>query len=374
MRTRAAKIVGLAAAALLLVGIPALAGSVRADERAPATAPQAGAKPGVSAPAVRKRAGSRAIRSTRAAKRIGARPRARRAGRTVRTASLLATSVELCAKAGTKTMPDGSSVDIWGFVEKPALAVNCSDPLVGPPDLPGPMLEATVGDAVNVTLHNALGENVSIVFPGQDEPPDDAGVPPGGSKLYSFTADDPGTYLYESGTNTSRQVPMGLYGAFVVHPSTAGQAYGSASSAFDQEAVLVLSEVDPALHANPGTFDLLEYHPKFWLINGKGYPGTAAISAAAGNKLLIRYLNAGLHNHTMTLVGVHQKIIAKDAFLLNFPYEVVAETLPSGQTADMIVSIPAGASGASFPLYNRQLHVTNGADFPGGMMTFVTVP
>ena len=41
---------------------------------------------------------------------------------------------------------------------------------------------------------------------------------------------------------------MGLYGALVVRPATAGQAYDDAATAFDDEAVLVLSEIDPALN------------------------------------------------------------------------------------------------------------------------------
>ena len=49
-------------------------------------------------------------------------------------------------------------------------------------------------------------------------------------------------------------------------------------------------------------------------------------------------------------------------------------------TADEIATIPAAAaSGSAFPLYNRNLHLTNGAfggpqHSPGGMLTFMRVP
>ena len=33
---------------------------------------------------------------------------------------------------------------------------------------------------------------------------------------YTFTASNPGTYVYESGTDTGKQVQMGLYGALIV--------------------------------------------------------------------------------------------------------------------------------------------------------------
>ena len=39
---------------------------------------------------------------------------------------------------------------------------------------------------------------------------------------YTFTASQPGTYLYESGTNPHKQVHMGLYGALVVRPTGTG--------------------------------------------------------------------------------------------------------------------------------------------------------
>jgi FtsP/CotA-like multicopper oxidase with cupredoxin domain len=281
-------------------------------------------------------------------------------------------SVTLCAREGTLTLPDGLSVPIWGFAIPPA-GRACQDPLVVA-QIPGPLLEVTVGGMVEITLTNALSENVSLIFPGQDLQPDLTGVPPGESRVYRFRASNPGTYLYESGVNPQRQVAMGLYGPLVVRPSVPNQDSEDPATAFDAEAILVLSEIDPNLNANPNGFNLLQYSPKYWLINGRAYPQTAEISAPAGGRLLIRYLNAGFLNHTMLLLGAHQRVIARDAFFLPYPYEAVAETIPSGQTLDVLVSIPANASaGQRFPLYNRQLRLTNRNTFPGGMLTFIRV-
>ena len=38
-----------------------------------------------------------------------------------------------------------------------------------------------------------------------------------------------------------------MHGALIIRPSVAGQAYDSPTTAYDDEAVLVLSEIDPAL-------------------------------------------------------------------------------------------------------------------------------
>jgi FtsP/CotA-like multicopper oxidase with cupredoxin domain len=277
-------------------------------------------------------------------------------------------SVELCAKAGSITLPGAGAVDIWGYALKPLLT-DCSDPSVVPA-LPGPVINAVPGVPVNVTLHNGLDQATSIVFPGSTAEPVE--VAPGDSHMYSFSA-AAGTYLYQSGSNVSRQLPMGLYGALVVDAILPGQAYDDAASAYDAQAVLVLSEIDLELNADPAGFNLLDWAPTYWLINGKAYPETAEIAGAGGSRLLLRYVNASLDHHTMALLGSHQRIIAKDADPVASPMDVVAETIPAGSTADMIVTMPTAAAGTKLPLYNRQLRITNGNSFPGGQLTFLSV-
>lgn len=280
-------------------------------------------------------------------------------------------TIELCASAGSVTMPDGAVVPIWGFSE--LTGGGCA-----PAQLPGPLLDVNAGDVVTVSVFNDLGENVSLVFPGQNMAPDVNGVAPGGAASYTFTAGEPGTFLYESGTNPAIQVPMGLYGPLVVRPATANRAYDGPAPVseyeYDSEAILLLSEIDPVFNSSPTSANLLNYAPMYWLINGKAYPDTAAITAGSGERVLLRYLNAGSINHTMTMLGLHQRLVAMDGYPLLYPVTLVAQTIPSGQTMDMVTTVPAGAAvGATFPLYNRQLHLTNVAAFPGGMMTFISV-
>ena len=209
--------------------------------------------------------------------------------------------------------------------------------------------------------------------------PDTIGIAVGGTKTYTFTAANPGTFLYEAGLlpNAEHQVAMGLYGALIVRPATAGQAYNDAVTAFDDEAVLVLSEIDPALNANPSTFDMRNYAPKYFLINGKAYPATATdpITSAAGSKVLLRYVNAGIQQHSMAVLGLRQNFVAKDGSLLpSLNHNVAAESLAPGQTGDAIATIPAAAATESkFAVYDGSLMLRN-SNLPGfgGMLTFVT--
>ncbi len=75
-------------------------------------------------------------------------------------------------------------------------------------------------------------------------------------------AGSPGTFIYESGSNVSKQIEMGMYGALIVRPTGHPDwAYGSASTQFDpnREYLLLLSEFDPDLHhavETGGTYDL----------------------------------------------------------------------------------------------------------------------
>jgi FtsP/CotA-like multicopper oxidase with cupredoxin domain len=278
-----------------------------------------------------------------------------------------AVTFDLCADEGTTTLPGGVVVPIWGF----SLG---SGGACAPAQLPGPTLEAVAGDVVTVNLTNNLeSENVSLVFPGQTLPPDTVGVAPGATVSYNFTATSSGAFLYETGINTQIQLPMGLYGGLVVRPlGSPGQAYPDPSTAFDVERVLVLSEIDVDLNAAPGVFAPLDWDPEYWLLNGEAYPDTDAIVATPGQRVLLRYLNAGQDHHTMTLLGMRQRVIARDAFQPVVTPDLVAETIASGSAVDAIATVPA--SGSSFPLYSRQLNVTNGPAFPGGMLTFVTVP
>jgi FtsP/CotA-like multicopper oxidase with cupredoxin domain len=295
-------------------------------------------------------------------------------------ASAAAVSINLCAVTGTATMPGAVSVPIWGF-GVPVTPGDCTTATAG---LPGPQLVVNEGDIVTVTVTNALPGTRTLSFdvPGVSFNAGPTTAPAGGTVIRTFTASAPGTYLYRSGGDAGRQQAMGLYGALIVRSGTAGQAYDATSTGYDVEAPLVLSTVDPAFNAAPDTFDIHGYVATYWLINGRAYPDTApGITATAGQRVLLRYLNAGYDNTTMLLLGMHERVVARDARLLNNPFDANAETIPAGATEDAIATVPAGSAPSThgFPLYNRQQHLTNGAQTGqsptpatgGGMLTFI---
>ncbi len=135
---------------------------------------------------------------------------------------------------------------MWGFAKNP-----------GNFQMPGPILCVTEDVPVTINLTNNLSEPVSMVFPGQTGlsapalPANGLLAPeaaPGGTVSYTFTPSEPGTYLYESGTNPHKQVEMGLYGALIVRPAMgANFAYNDAATAFDpaREYLLLMHDIDP---------------------------------------------------------------------------------------------------------------------------------
>jgi hypothetical protein len=180
---------------------------------------------------------------------------------------------------------------------------------------------------VTISLQNNLNEDTSLVFPGQKDVLAD-GEPSlpvadtlgrvtslapvatanGGTVTYSFTADKPGTYLYESGTDVDKQVEMGLFGAIIVRPASTTDGDGNvhyaayclpfATDVVDppcvsdpateyeagREFLHVFSQVDPALHLaveKGKPFDWSKYSPKYFLLNGRSAPDTVSPNNAA---------------------------------------------------------------------------------------------
>ncbi len=112
---------------------------------------------------------------------------------------------------------------------------------------------------------------------------------------YSFVAAQPGTFLYESGGGGERRTrlepadpgPDGPLRRPHRAPGLGAKfAYDRADSRFnpDTEFLALLSEIDPYLNAavlKGKTFNFNTYHPRYWLINGRGFPDSIADNFAA---------------------------------------------------------------------------------------------
>jgi hypothetical protein len=295
-------------------------------------------------------------------------------------------SCDLYAKTGT-TQVGGVGLPIWGFATDSTSAVTA----------PGPLLVVTRGDVVTITVHNGLSSNLSLALPGQHlvnggGGDDMTGVGQGSTASYTFTASQAGTFAYEAGhtQDGARQVAMGLAGALVVLPPTSGTLDGTAGTAYDDDAPLVLSEIDPALNtsADPLSFDMRNFHPAYRLINGHTFPSAAnTIATDQAHKVLVRYVNVGEQSHSMSVLGASQVELAQDGHPAKYTTTVTAESVEPGMTLDTLVTMPTATQTPGDPRVPTKVAVyeANGAldnnaavtqDSPaqvafGGMLVFL---
>jgi FtsP/CotA-like multicopper oxidase with cupredoxin domain len=201
----------------------------------------------------------------------------------------------------------------------------------------------------------------------------------GGSITYSFVASRPGTFIYESGTDTKTQVTMGLASVLIVRPSMgANYVYNRASDQFtpEEEFMAFLSEVDPYQHAaweksvgKGRNYNLNNYHAYYWLLNGRGFPDTMADNNAswmpnqpygalarihpfnddpgAGQAYhpypaVERFVNVGTEEYPFHPHGQNGQVVGRDGYPLEGPggqdmaYENFLVNIGPGQTWDVL--------------------------------------
>src|SRR5262249_22568406 len=229
----------------------------------------------------------------------------------------------------------------------------------------------------------------------------------------------PGTYLIESGTHPSIQVPMGLYGMVVVTtpPSgSTGTAYPNVT--YSGEVPLLFSEIDAVQNnavnsavaangfsettvwsgqpggcgaTNPATCypPAVNYDPRYFLINGVSFDKTnvgrsvfPVAPAVNGGTTLVRFVNAGLRMHIPSIVGAQTgtpavsgfSLIAEDGNVLPGVARVQSEVfMPAGKTTDVIINAPAGPTAAPAPpIFDRELSLSaNSVARDTGMLAYI---
>ncbi len=246
-------------------------------------------------------------------------------------------SCDLFAKAGTDTV-GGTALPVWNFTNGDTTVTGAN-----------PVIVATAGDTLSITLHDTLPVPVALSVPGlPGMAPDYTGVPAAGTKTYTLHVTRPGTYLYQAGhvggdDPGPREVAMGLAGALVVRPAgTPNQVLDAAApaSGFDDEAVLVLSEIDPLFAAHPLSYDLRLFRGTYRLINGSAFPQIQQIGTAPSHRVLLRYVNAGVSSASMGPSSGKQVVVAQNGYPATGA-ALVADTIAAGSTEDAIIAVPA---------------------------------
>ena len=229
--------------------------------------------------------------------------------------------------------------------------------------VPGPTLVIREGERVVIDFRNAMTVPDTIHLHGIHGGPDAmdgvAGisqpmVAPGGGFRYTFTAKQPGTFIYHSHDN-EQIVNSGLYGAIVVLP-----AHPRPEERVQRDHVEMLS-----------SWAIQTITESHFTINGKEYPATTPIEVRKGERVRVRWINMSSENvHTMHTHGHDMLVIARDA--QPAPAHDVEDTilLGPGQRADTVIT--ANAQPGNWLVHCHVLdHTEDAAALPSGLITTI---
>jgi FtsP/CotA-like multicopper oxidase with cupredoxin domain len=258
--------------------------------------------------------------------------------------------------------------------------------------IPGPLVRVRAGDVLRALVKNRLPETTSVHWHGIALRNDMDGVPgttqkaigAGGDFVYEFTVPEPRTFFFHPHSGT--QLDRGLYAPLIVDDRSEALAY-------DREFTIVLDDwIDDFFGQSPddvlnilrgggqhgghgsspspatdndvqdaaGQAHRMEMagqglrlghggdvaHP-LYLINGRPPLDRPTLETRRGERLRLRFVNAGADTAFRVAVGGHEMVVThSDGFAVQ-PMTVDALLLGMGERCDVLVEVEA--SGA-FPL------------------------
>jgi FtsP/CotA-like multicopper oxidase with cupredoxin domain len=205
--------------------------------------------------------------------------------------------------------------------------------------VPGPTIEAEVGDRLLVELKNELREPTTIHWHGIRLPAAMDGtesvqgpVQPGEKFEYSFEVPDAGTFWYHSHVNETEQVERGLYGALIVR--------GENEPVVDGEQILLFDDLKLDEHGRIAPFgDPHEHHAgregAVRLVNGRQEP---ELQIAGGQIERWRIVNAANTRYVRFAIdGRRFSILGTDGGFLPRPLDASEALITPGERLDVAV-------------------------------------
>jgi FtsP/CotA-like multicopper oxidase with cupredoxin domain len=215
--------------------------------------------------------------------------------------------VHLVARQGTIRLASGEKLD--GYT------LNGTSP--------GPLIEATVGQLVEVHVRNDdVTDGIALHWHGVDVPNAEDGVAgitqdavePGKSFTYRWVAPAAGTYWYHSHQVSHEQVAGGLLGPVLIHPRDPDPQVQ------DVVALAHLYGGDEAMN---------------------GHIGLQRVEARAGQRVRVRLVNTD-NGPATAWTGAAYTVVAVDGHDINGPTPVSGKglSIPAGGRADLELVVP----------------------------------
>jgi FtsP/CotA-like multicopper oxidase with cupredoxin domain len=193
---------------------------------------------------------------------------------------------------------------------------------------PGPLIEATQGQLVEVHVHNQdVTDGIAIHWHGVDVPNAEDGVAgitqnaikPGQDYTYRWVAKHAGTYWYHSHQVSHVQVAGGLLGGILIHPKVAEAG---------------VRDVMAMVHLYDGVET----------INGRR--GTSRVMAAPGQRVRLRVVNTDNGPDSLWSSAPYT-LVATDGYDVNKPTVVTGKQVevPAGGRVDLELTMPRDGTG-----------------------------
>jgi len=206
--------------------------------------------------------------------------------------------------------------------------------------IPGEHLIVQEGDMVNITIVNTLNTDQNFSIAGYQDingvPVDSGRIQGGTTVTVSFTAGNPGSYLYHDASNAPYNRLVGLHGGFAVMPNGISNELFSGSRKFVQQYFWIFHDVDPTWNnaIRNGNTPNTNYVPRYFSINGlggrpPGAPGNAdpaidamhdprsALHGHIGDRALLRILNAGKCQSSVHVHANHMEWLTENGKVRN---------------------------------------------------------
>nr|WP_091047657.1 multicopper oxidase family protein [Nocardioides sp. YR527] len=264
-----------------------------------------------------------------------------------------------------------TTLDLGG----PTVATWAYDDIV-----PGPLVRATAGDLVRITLENQLPDETSVHWHGIALPNAADGVPgltqkattSGQRFTYEFVAPDPGTYFYHP--HVGVQLDRGLYAPLIVDdPHEPG--------AYDAEWIVVLDDWIDGTGTTPDEVlaeliasgrssggmmhdmggmggmggsslgDVGDVTYPHFLINGRLGTAPDVLRAEPGQRVRIRVINAAADTVFAVALGDHRITVTHTDGFPVLEQEAGALYIGMGERYDVVVTLADGV----FPLVARPI-------------------
>jgi FtsP/CotA-like multicopper oxidase with cupredoxin domain len=262
---------------------------------------------------------------------------------------------------GNISLADGGSVRTWWF----------GSGFNGDRQWGGPIIEATEGEQVNITLRSDMPHSIHLhgldVDQANDGVPATSGYVGGGGMenfgrvsgytrlgntyTYTFVAPEAGTYQYHCHVDTVLHYDMGMHGTIIIRPRSGSitEAWDGGPT-FNKEYVWQMGTFDTSWHgqrvSGSGT---VRYRPNRFMINGRNgadaqTDSTVAVEANAGEKVLIRLNQTSYQSAEINLGGLSFDVIASDGRPMATQQTKTSIYMAPGERYDLLVTMPSSGT------------------------------